>query len=147
MLTPWPCGVPSVPTGTLPLVSWRRKRWPGHRSRGLSLRGSAGDSQLPVSQQLQMSRVPSTGAQLQQGASVVTRATPPQHPQSIHAPRVWVRGASLCHGCRMPVWTCPDVPCPSVVATHVFLALLKEQALFSGSGAWSAGVTFRWQVM
>lgn len=71
----------------------------------------------------------------------------PQHPQSIHAPRVWVRGASLCQGCRMPVGTCPDMPHPSAVATHVFLALLKEQALFSGSGAWSAGVTFRWQVM
>lgn len=31
-------------------------------------------------------------------------------------------------------------------ATHRLLALLKEQALFRGSGAWSARDTFRWQV-
>lgn len=47
-------------------------------------------------------------------------------------------------GCGMLVGTYPD---PAVDVTHVFLALLKEQALFRGSGAWSAGVTFRWQVM
>lgn len=40
-----------------------------------------------------------------------------------------------------------DLPHPDTAVTHVFLALLKEQALFRGSGAWSAGVTFRWQVM
>jgi len=32
-------------------------------------------------------------------------------------------------------------------ATHRLLALLKEQALFRGSGAWSAREILRWQVM
>lgn len=35
----------------------------------------------------------------------------------------------------------------AVPTTHRLLALLKEQALFRGSGAWSARETFRWQVM
>lgn len=78
-------GVPSVPTGTSPLASWRRKRRPGHRSSGLSLRDCAGDSQFPVSQQLQMSRVPSTGAQLEQGGEH-RHQSPHQHPRSISCP-------------------------------------------------------------
>lgn len=39
---------------------------------GLSLRESAGGSQLPVSQQLQTSRLPSTGTQLEEDGSTVT---------------------------------------------------------------------------
>lgn len=35
----------------------------------------------------------------------------------------------------------------AVPVTYRLLALLKEQALFRGSGAWSARETFRWQVM
>lgn len=60
-------------------------------------------------------------------------------PKSVSVTHSW--------GCGMLVGTSPDASHPAVGVTHVFLALLKEQALFRGSGAWSAGVTFRWQVM
>ena len=105
--TPTTPGCPLHPHGTLPLVS-RRKRWLGHCSKGLRRRESAGDSQLPISQQLQMSRVPSTGAQLQWGGSIVTAApqqlTPTEHlcppesgsvTQPHAAPELWDAGGDL----------------------------------------------------
>lgn len=129
-----------------------RARPPCHREGAGSLLECLAKPQLLISQQEQTSRVPSTGAQLEE--SLVT--SPPFDRNPSHALGPPRRDQTPPTPLANPTFREGDTPAEpaklftlgqaAVPTTHRLLALLKEQALFRRSGGWSARETFRWQV-